>query len=45
MAILNGSHVSEVKTAVDAAIDSLHSSLRDLNREVSIIPAARSNMN
>lgn len=45
MAILNGSHVSEVKTAVDTAIDSLHSSLRDLNREVSIIPAARSNMN
>lgn len=37
MAILNGSQVSEVKAAVDAAIDSLHSSLRELNREVSIV--------
>ena len=44
MAILNGSHVSEVNTAVDAAIDSLHSSLRELNREVSIIPAATCNI-
>lgn len=36
MAILNGSHVGKARDAVDAAIDSLHTSLRELNREVSL---------
>lgn len=32
---MNGSHIAEVKAVVDAAVDALHSSLRELNQEVS----------
>ncbi|EYE90974.1 M20 family metallopeptidase [Aspergillus ruber CBS 135680] len=34
MAILNGTHLTDVKPAVDAAVESLNSSLRELNREI-----------